>query len=234
MNLEIINEKLGKYKKVAIAAGIIIVLSIPYSIGSSATKTELNGEMVNYEELAKEVEKAEGYLKDFDEEIDTARLEIKEVKSDLDSVNREYTKRKSEYDEAKIIAEQKDTVLNEITTLNSQMDGKKNELATLDTTIQTKKDELAKLESAIIVKNEEPVQLPAGTLIVGKDIKVGRYKVLPVGRGSNFKVYDSTGSNLYNTIISSTPDHGVPEYVVFLGDGNIIEANSPFKYVPVE
>jgi hypothetical protein len=234
MNLEIINEKLGKYKKVVIAIGAVFVLSIPYMIGASLAKTELNAEKVSYNELAKEVEKAEGYLKDFDEEIETARSETKEVKSDLDSVKREYAKRKSEYDEAKKIAEQKDTILSEITTLNGQLDVKKKEIETLDATIQTKNGELAKLESAIIVKNEEPVQLPAGTLIVGKDIKAGRYKVLPVGRGSNFKVYDSTGSNIYNEIISSTPDHGVPEYIVFLGDGNIIEANSPFKYVAVE
>lgn len=234
MNLERVTEKIGKYKKIAIGAVVIFVLAISYNLGSINAKTELDGEKLNYEEVAKEIQKAEGYLKDFDNELENAESKLKETKSNLDSVDREYSKRKSEYDEAKKIAEQKDAVLNEITTLNGQLETKKNEIGTLDTTIQAKKDELAKIENAIVVKNEEPVQLPAGTLIVGKDIKSGRYKVLPVGRGSNFKVYDSTGSNIYNTIVSSTPGHGVPEYVVFLGDGNIIEANSPFKYVSVE
>ena len=124
--------------------------------------------------------------------------------------------------------------MDELNKLNSELSASKGQITTIESDINAKKDELASLENAIKVKKEEPVQLPAGQLVVGKDIQPGRYKVLPVGRGANFFVYDSNGNTIVNTIIYSNSDLGVSEYVTMLLDGYVIDAHSPFKYVPVE
>jgi predicted RNase H-like nuclease (RuvC/YqgF family) len=227
MNLERITEKVGKYKKVAIAVGIIIVLSIPYSIGSSTAKTELNGEKLKYEDIAKEIESAKKEIKKY-------KAEVEDVEAKVKSVNDEYAKSQSEFDEAKKISSQKDTILAEIAKVSGELNSKKNELTILDTNITSKRNEIASLDQVIKEKQEAPVMLPAGQFVAGKDIPIGRYKIVPVGDGSNIAIYDSNGDILYHTIISSRPNHGVPEYVTSLLPDYKIDASAPFKYIPVE
>lgn len=227
-NLEIVGNKKTLIKKSIIpAVAVIVFLSVGYGIGTSNAKTELNGEKRKFEEVAKEVKSAKEALKVYEDQAKQVHVEIVTLNSD-------YSKRKAEFDEALKASQQKNALTDESAKLSSEIETKKSEIANLDTTIQTKKNEVASLEQVIKEKKEAPIELPAGTFIVGKDLQPGRYKVVPVGRGSNFKVYNSGGTNLYSEIISSVPNHGVPEYIVFLSANDIIEARSPFKYVPVE
>jgi hypothetical protein len=227
-NIELIESKKGLLKKVIIPAVAIILFSTGYGLGSSGAKTEINGEKVKYEEVTKEIKSAK-------EDLKTYQAKVVEIQTKIKSVQTEYAENKTEFDTAKKIADQKATITGQLASVESDLEAKKKESSTLDGEIKSKKKELAKVESAIIEKDEAPVKLPAGQFLVGKDIPEGRYKVLAIGRGSNFKVYDSDGSNVVNTIIySGNPDFGVSEYVTVLSEGYIIDASSAFKYVPVD
>nr|WP_263326945.1 hypothetical protein [Neobacillus sp. Marseille-Q6967] len=223
----VLNKKVFLKKVAIVAVAVIIFVSSGYGIGLNSAKTEINGEKLKYEEVVKEIEDAK-------KDIDTYEAKVKEIQSKIKSVNNEYAQRKTEFDEALKIFEQKDTIAAEVTKLSGEVESKKGEIATLDTSIQSKKNEIASLDQVIKEKKEAPIQLPAGQFVVGKDIPAGRYKVLPVGRGANFFVYDSNGNNVVNTIIYSNSDFGVSEYITLLSDGYIIDAHSSFKYVPVE
>lgn len=207
-----------------IAAGVLFVLLlVSYGLGSTFAKIDLADEKVTYDELQ--------------EKISDARAEEKEavqdIRTNISAEEEKLKDKQSEVKEALAAVANKDRVEEETKKLQGTIDTKKAQISELDGKIAEKTNELKSLEGKVFEAKGAPIQLPAGMLSVGKDIQPGRYKVVPVGRGSNFFVYDSSGSNLVNIIISSVTDHGVPEYVTYLNEGYIIEANAPFKYIPV-
>jgi len=226
-NLKLNSNQKKNIKRFALPIAAAILLFSSYGLGSSNASVTLDGEKAKYEKIQEKISIAKQ---------DEAKLKDKiiELQGKVKEINTEYTERKKEFDEAEKIVENKENVMDELNKLNSELSASKGQITTIESDINAKKDELASLENAIKVKKEEPVQLPAGQLVVGKDIQPGRYKVLPVGRGANFFVYDSNGNTIVNTIIYSNSDLGVSEYVTMLLDGYVIDAHSPFKYVPVE
>ncbi len=227
MELETIKNKMYSLKKVLIPLGIVILIVSGYGIGSSAAGTKIDGEKVKYDALVKKIEASEEKLEENEKEIKRKQDAIKASKEEFAKVIGDITKERDNLALGRELFNKTVDLESEITESQGKLDGIKTEVVSAQS-------QLDSIQSAIKVKNEEPIQLPAGQLVVGKDIKAGRYKILPVGRGSNFALYDSSGSSIAHTIISSTAGHGVPEYVTLLSDGYIIDANSPFKYVPVE
>lgn len=222
LGLETFKEKYPNFKKISIVVGSFILLSISFGLGNSSASVELGKEKVKYDEAQAKVS--------------AAKNDIKEYQAKLAQVKSEYDKNKSDFDYARQIYDQKTSLEGQLSTLNGQIDTKKKESDSLDATIQSKNAQIASLDQTIKVKQEAPVQLPAGQFVVGKDIKAGRYKVVAVGRGSNFQVYDSSGQNVVNTIIynDNSEGLGVSEYVTLLSDGYVIDAHSAFKYIPVQ
>jgi hypothetical protein len=230
-NLEFLGDKKNLLRKkvvIPVAISAVILLSIGFSMGNSSANTELNGQKMKHEEISKEIKSAKKDLK-------TYEVKVVEIQSKIKYVQTEYAENKTEFDAAKKIADEIDGTKGQLDTLNNDIETKKTESSSLDAEIKKKKDELAKIENVIVVKNEAPIRLPAGHFLVGKDIEPGRYKVVAVGQGSNFMVDDLEGNNVVNTIIYSSPeDGGVTEYITDLNDGDTINAESPFKYIPVE
>lgn len=226
-NLEINSDQKKNIKRFALPIVAAIVLFSSYGLGSSNATVTLDGEKAKYEKVQAKISSAK-------EDESRLSAKITELQGKIKEINTEYTERKREFDDAKKIVENKESVMDELNKLSSELSASKGEITTIESEIKSRKDELASLESAIKVKKEAPVDLPAGQLVVGKDIQPGRYKVLPIGRGANFFVYDSNGNNIVNTIIYSNSNSGVSEYVTMLLDGYVIDAHSPFKYVPVE
>lgn len=227
MELETIKNKMYSLKKVLIPLGIVILIVIGYGMGSSAAGTKIDGEKVNYEGLIKMIEDSKEKLEANEKELKSKQDAVKANKEELAKVIGDITKERDNLTLGRELFNKKNDLESEITSSQGKLDGIKTEVASAQV-------QLDGLQSAIKVKKEEPIQLPAGQFVVGKDIKPGRYKVLPVGRGANFMVYDSSGSSVVNTIIYSSGDLGVTEYVTILLDGYIIDAHSPFKYLPVE
>lgn len=238
-NLEtekVTGSKKGLILKIGIPIVLIIILIITFNLGHSAgyhdgydsATIEIDGKKLDYDQFVKKIGDTEKKSKKYEDEMSRIEIEATRIINEFEGV-------KEEYETALEIVSQKDSAANELKTIQTDLDSKKAEITTLDETIKTKNDELASVANLIKAKNEEPKVLPAGMFLVGKDIPQGRYKVTTNGtRGSNLFVYDSSGSTLVNTIISSRDGHGVKEYITILSDGYFIEANDTFKYIPVE
>jgi hypothetical protein len=217
LGLETFKEKYPNFKKISIVVGAFILLSISFGLGNNSASVELGKEKVKYDEAQAKVS--------------AAKNDIKEYQAKLAQVKAEYDKNKSDLDYARQIYDQKTSLEGQLSTLNGQIDTKKKESDSLDATIQSKNAQIASLDQTIKTKQEAPTQLPAGQFVGGKDVKVGRYKVEPVGEGSNFIVHDVNGYGKVNTILGSD---GVASYVFELDDGDQIRSEAPVKLTPIE
>ncbi|PLR95901.1 hypothetical protein [Bacillus sp. T33-2] len=203
----------------ALVFGIIF-----YSIGVSSAKVTLEEKKVDYNQLVKAIEGKEGSLASIKEDI-------RQAESDLTAVQGEIKEQESAYAEAKKVIENRSALEAEVAKIQSDLGAKQTEIQNLENTIESKKGELAGIEGQIREKKEAPKQLPAGHFVVGRDIAEGRYKVVPVGEGSNFVVYSAGGELKVNTILGSW---GVKEYVFFASEGDEIQSEAPTRFVPVE
>ena len=91
-------------------------------------------------------------------------------------------------------------------------------------------NEIEKLSEEVITIKGEPRTYPAGHLIAGEDIPVGKYKIYD--GNSNFVVHSSSGSLQVNIILGGR--YGVDEYIYTFKKGDKIQASSSFKLVEVE
>ncbi|HEO8419791.1 TPA: hypothetical protein VBX77_001763 [Yersinia enterocolitica] len=191
----------------------MIAVVSSYTIGNKNAKIVLNEKKATVTEL-------EDHIQTKQNEFNSLDSQVKELKNEL-------SEKQAEINEGLSAINTLEINRNEANDLIDQIESKKEDIKELDSQIQ-------ELQGGIKEAKGKHIELPAGKLIVGKDIPENRYKVLPIGSGSNFAVFDEEDSVIDNTIISSSKDHGVPEYIVYLHDGYIIDAQSPFKYVPVE
>lgn len=108
------------------------------------------------------------------------------------------------------------------------------ELETDITSLESKKESLNKeiedLNQEVIRIKGTPKTYPAGHLITGVDVPVGKYKIY--GGNSNFVVRSSSGNLKVNIILGSS--YGVNEYIYTFEQGEKIEANSSFSLVEIE
>ena len=116
-----------------------------------------------------------------------------------------------------------------------EIENKINELNTEVTNMQSQKDslnaEIATLKEETIKLKGEPKTYPAGQLIAGTDMPVGKYKIFD--GNSNFVVHSAYGDLKVNIILGSGI-YNVKEYIYTFQNGDKIEANSSFKLVLVE
>ncbi|WP_226582645.1 hypothetical protein [Halobacillus litoralis] len=206
--------------------GVVIVSLISYSIGITSAQTEIDEETYDYEGVVLKISEAETTLEDIKKEISDKESERTKKDQILKDKEKEVSKAFS-------ILKKRDALKKDLDKLSGKMDEAKKEKSSLDTQIKDKKAELASLENVIKEKEAVPITLTAGQFLAGHDFKAGRYKAVPEGGGGNFVVYTDQGDLSVN-IILTTRDYGVPEYVMTLGDGYIIEADTPAKLIPVE
>lgn len=192
---------------------LVIALVSAYAIGNKNAKVVLNDKKATIAQL--------------EDHIQTKQKEFNSLELQVEEINNELSEKQKEIKEGLSAINTLEINRNEASDLINEIESKKDEIKDLDSQIK-------QLQEGIKEAEGKPIELAAGTFLVGKDIPENRYKVLPIGRGSNLQIYDDSGSNVVNTIVSSTDGHGVPEYIVYLEEGYIIDAQSPFKYVPVE
>lgn len=200
---------------IGIGIGIVAVLltgMVSYDAGVGSVKTEIKDTKVDYNELVDMYNSTVDDLKKEDAKLDD---------------------KKDEVQEAMALIEQKDEVVEKISKTNKEVDEKRAESSSLDDEIKSKQDELSKIEKGIKEKEDDPIQLNAGEYIVGQDVPTGRYRVTNIGRGTNFQVFDSSGSAVVNTILGGG-DIGRGDYVFFATENTLIKTAGAVKMIPVE
>lgn len=226
--------KIVKSKWTLLAVGIFFVWGIGYGMGNKSAKTPLSDKKVTYDGLLAEIVKKKNELSSVEDEVKVKLDESNTLDDEKKAVFKEISENQKEFDEAMEILDKKEEILNEIKTSEDQAFLRNEDLEKLKSDIAAKEKELESVNRLIKEKDEKPLELPAGQFIVGKDIPADRYKVTPIGRGSNFQTYDPDGRIDVNIILSNREGHGLNEYVTYLFDGYIIDANTPAKYQPVE
>lgn len=209
--------KILKSKWTLLAVGIFFVWGIGYGMGNTSAKIPLKDEKVTYDELVSKIEDLE--------------IELTAAEKDKESVLDEIGSHQEEFDKAMKVSKNKEKLLSEISKHEKEIATKKTDLETLKVDILLKNTELESIDKLIVEKEEEPISLSAGTYIIGEDVPAGRYKAVPVGKGSNFTTFDPDGRLDVNTILGA---HGEAEYIFFALDGGVIESNSTANLIPVE
>lgn len=199
-------------------AGLICVIALvvvyisSYNVGYAAKKAMIDGKMNTYQQLLKK--------------IDDTKKQISTQQFKLDTVNGKLSSNKDEFDRLTALENRKNQLKSNVSDSISQ-------IADLNGQIKTAKAKLAKLQGGIQKAKGKSISLGAGKFTVGDDIPAGRYKVVPIGRGSNFFVYDGvTGVTKVNTILGTSI--GVPSYVVHLNPLDKIDSETPAKFIPVK
>lgn len=208
-----------KAKKWAVA-GVSAALITSYAVGSSSAQADIDGKKLNYDQVVKKIE--------------AINAELKKKQDELKAQDKRLEARKAEVDHALDLADRKDELTKDIDAKTTELDNKKNELSQVEASIKEKQAELDKLTNTVAAKQEEPRQLSAGDYTVGTDIPASRYKAVPVGRGSNFIVYDVAGGLKVNTILGDNFGLGEKEYVFYAEDGDRIHTEARVKLIPVE
>jgi hypothetical protein len=205
--------------------GAFVVMFIGVMIGSSGQETMLNDRVETVESLDVKVQGKTNKLEGISKEYETA----KELVANID---------KNEKELADVEAKLKDTQ----GTLDAELsDGRAKieaDLAIVENGLKTKQAELdvvnEKLASATgqLQKAEsQPITLSAGTYTVGQDVPAGRYTVTPVGEGSNFFVYGSSGYADVNTILGSW---GEDSYTFYTSAGDSIQTEAKVNLAPMK
>ncbi|WP_173915232.1 hypothetical protein [Halobacillus sp. Marseille-Q1614] len=215
-------------------AGGIAAFFIFYWIGHSSAKIVLNEEKASYEDIIHQLEEKSSELKDTEDQLHEEKLNLSYIKEELEKEGDKLKAKQEEVEEALAVVEAKEETEGKLEDLTKKVTDAQEEKEALDKEIKGKKEEIKALDDTIKEKKEEPVEFPAGQFIVGHDLQEGRYKVVPVGEGSNFVVYDPDGYPEVNTILSNQSDFGVPEYVFTCGEDYIIHSEAPFRLIPVE
>ena len=153
------------------------------------------------------------------------------MEEDKESVLAEISKHQQKFDEAMEISKNKNGLLKEISSHEKDLETQKKDLESLEGNITSKNKKLDSVNRLIKEKDDVPISLSAGMYYVGSDIPSGRYKVVPVGRGSNFFVQDENDRSIVNTILG--PDREM-EYIFSVGDGGTIDTRSTVKLISIE
>lgn len=204
-------------------AGVVILCGVFYFIGSYTAKVDLHGKKASLDELVKEIEERGVLLGELKNKTESQTKEVADIQKELQEMEKEKN-------DALQIIENKSHAEEEMKELQKQVEKSSKELRDLTEEIKTKKAELAATEGKIIEKKQEPKILPAGFFTVGKDLPVGRYKVVAQTGFGNFFVNSGAKVN----IILGDSEIGVNEYVFYADEGDEIELTLAAKFIPVE
>lgn len=155
--------------------------------------------------------------------------------TDYSALESKYTQSKSDLDKFKEKVSGKDKEISKLKQEDTvkELENKIKQLNSDKTSLQSQKDilnaEISTLKEDVVKIKGEPKIYPAGQLIAGVDVPVGKHKIF--GGNSNFIVYSKYGSLKVNIILGGRE---VNEYVYTFEEGDEIKANSSFKLVALE
>jgi septal ring factor EnvC (AmiA/AmiB activator) len=205
--------------------GVFIIFFIGSGVGSSGAEVTLNDKVETVTSLDAKIEgktnKLEGISKEYEQakeliaNIDKNEKELADVEAKLKDTQGALDAELSE-GRAKIEADLA-IVENGLKTKQAELDAVNEKLASVT-------GQLQKAES-------QPITLSAGTYTVGQDVPAGRYTVTPVGEGSNFFVYGSSGYADVNTILGSW---GEESYTFYTSAGDSIQTEAKVKLTPMK
>ncbi|KIL46427.1 hypothetical protein KP77_25540 [Jeotgalibacillus alimentarius] len=227
-------KNLFKSKKFLSALVLLGIFLLGTGVGNGYATVPLDDVKFNYDEAQNEVLTKQEAIEDLEAELEAKQKEIESAESKHDSVLKNIEDDQEKYDTAMTLYEDRETLSKEVKELTDNLESKQSQVAGLDETIDTKKAELSTVNERIKAAEGGPIELPAGKFVVGKDLPVGRYKVEPIGRGSNFATYDNEGYLDVNIILSADSSIGVSEYVTYMLADYLIESDTPAIYTPVQ
>lgn len=202
-----------KFTKIAVGvvAGAVL-LFIGSGIGSSGAKVTIDKKQVTIADLDKEIKSKEAEL------------------------NKQKDKNKEVFDtianKDKLVADTQKAQQN-LDAKNKELSDAQGKLDKVSGDLKAKEDKLSTVTADVIKAEGEPKTLGSGEYVVGKDVPAGRYKATPVGKGSNFVVYDENGIAVVNTILGDS-SIGSGDYTFFCKNGNIIKTSAQVKLIPVK
>lgn len=231
-------KKVFELKAVKIIASVVaalLFLCVGIGIGSNNATANINGEKVTYGNLIDKVDKAKTKMKDENDQLAEAQTTIaqgEKAKQDLSDVQSQLKNKQAELD--KELADGKKTIDAQLADENQKLSDAKSQLADVQGQVSTKQKQLSSLNGQILQASGAPKTLIAGQYQVGKDIPAGRYVAHALDRGSNFFVYDSSGSPTVNTILGTAGGIGSGDYTFFTQDGDMIETHESVRLTPVQ
>ncbi|WP_028983291.1 hypothetical protein [Sporolactobacillus terrae] len=227
-------KKKGQY--LAIASVVALFASgfiITGITNSHAQQTKIDNKVVTYKALNKDIAK-------LSKKKDSLTDDLNQLSSDKTSLNNQITdlqnKNKDVLTAIKNKKQLKDQVTeakDNLTSVKSDISDAKDQLDSLNGKIDTAKTALAQAKGEVTKAKSAPKTLGAGKYTVGNDIKAGRYKVTPVGRGSNFFVFGGGDETdvIVNTILGSD---GEPSYTFETSYGDVIQTEATVKLTPLQ
>ncbi|MCM3005411.1 hypothetical protein [Priestia koreensis] len=194
------------------------------AVGSSNTEVKLNNKKVALEDIEKTIKHLK--IKESD-----ARKEVKKQQKEL--VDQEEKTKKvvaliSKEDEVHTQVKESAKELQEI---RGKIEEEKKNLENEKSKVAKQQKELASLTGKIEKAKSQPKVLSAGTYTCGTDFPAGRYKATPVGDGSNFITFDSSGTPDVNTVLGK---FGEESYVFYIEEGYTLQTEAKVKLTPVE
>lgn len=191
------------------------------------TEEKLGSAKEQLEQINNELASKESELEQTKKNLSDANDELEKTLNELDAAKSDLSKTQKEHEDVLNLAKDKEQLEKNVNDLKAQVNDLNNKIA-------EKQSELEAITAGVKARKEEPIELGAGEYLVGLDLPADRYEVFPIGRGSNFFVYGSSGAIKVNIILSNREGHGVPSYVFVASEGDFIETKTPVKFVPVE
>jgi len=202
-----------------LVVAVLVIIFIGAGMGTSGAKVDLNGKRVDALQLQKDIAKL------YDKKDD--------IQKQIDDKKRELADQKAKNQEVFDMIAKKDEYQSELNDVKSKLSDAQSQLTDTKSQLKDAQTKLAKLNGDILKAKGAPKTLSSGQYIVGHDIPAGRYKASAVGRGSNFFVYDDSGTPVVNTILGNSMV-GTGDYVFACDDGYVIQTEAPVKLTPVE
>lgn len=207
-----------------VASGVIVALAafiIGYNVGDShgyaAKKAKIDGKTATYNELVSKIGGKKKELQDTKSKLKQTQEEYAQAAADLGG-------KQNQLSELETLKKNKDEIVGKV-------ELSKDTLSDLKSQISDAKNKLATVTAGVQKADGEPKKLGAGIFYVGQDLQPGRYKVVPIGEGSNFAVWKPDGGLVASTILG---DGGVPSFVFTAMPNQKIENNAPAKFIPVK
>lgn len=220
--------------------GLILLIGATFaghSYGSNQATVELEDVKYDWEQLQAKMMETTELIQSAEKQLEHVTTVLEEYEEEESIVKEELTKQKNalndlkeELADAKAVIKSKDSVAKEIEQLEKEKKEKQAELGEVEEQIHGQRQELELISKRILEKKGQPITLPAGVFHVGKDIPMGRYKIEPAQGFGNYFV------NTYETniILGKGDSLFLPEYILYLKDGDKIEATLSVKYTPIE
>lgn len=199
---------------------IVFILLLFFLSGCGNEKVEINGAVLDYEQLLVEVDKGKT-------ELSKIETNTKTAKGELDKVNLTMKENKEKHDGLEALAKNRDKVESDVKSAEST-------LKNLQSDIEIAKAELRKLQGDIVKTKKEPLKVGAGFFYFGEDIAPGRYKIMAQdGHRGNIFIRNDGRSYVADTFGNGSSD-SVTDFVFESVVGDEIEATIPILLYPVE